>query len=111
MERGLKQLLGLAMVGGIVYVLFFLPFEGLTPYEHALKFVNDSVAKAKEGVRIDDGRSAFPHADQTLRPEDEGETYAPNRGENDPGRQMNEKIHDAAQRREQRMQRTRDSWQ
>ncbi len=113
MDRGLKQLLGFAMLGGIVYVLFFVSFDGQTPYEHASEFVKDSAATAKESVQIDDGRSAFPHADETLRLEDadEGVTYAPNRGENNPGRNLNKKIYDSTQRREQRRQRKQDSWQ
>lgn len=113
MDRGLKQLLGFALLGGTVYVLFFVPFGGQTPYEHAADFVRDGVASAKESVQIDDGRSAFPHADQTLRLEDadKGVTYAPNRGENNPGRNLNQKIYDSAQRREQRRQRRQDGWQ
>lgn len=113
MDITFKHLLGIAMLGGIAYVVFFVPFDGETPYAHASKFVKGSVATAKESVQIDDGHSAFPHADETLRLEDadEGETYAPNRGENNPGRNLNRKIYDSAQRREQRRQRRQDSWQ
>ncbi|MDH3202676.1 MAG: hypothetical protein OEM15_17435 [Myxococcales bacterium] len=113
MDRSLKQLLGVATLGGIAYVVFFVPFDGQTPYEHVAELVNDGVASAKESVQIDDGQSAFPHADETLRLEDadEGVTYAPNRGENNPGRNLNKKIYDAAQRREQRRQRRQDGWQ
>ncbi len=44
MDRGSKQLLGIAVLGGIAYVVFFVPFDGQTPYEHASKFVKDGVA-------------------------------------------------------------------
>lgn len=113
MGRTVKQLLGIAILGGIAYVVFFVHFDGQTPYEHASNFVKDGVATAKGSVQIDDGHSAFPHADEGLRLEDadEGETYAPNRGENNLRRNLNKKIYDSAQRREQRRQRRQDSWQ
>lgn len=114
MSRGIKQLLGLVVLGGIGYAVFFVPVDGQTPYEHARQKVKDTIASAKDSVKLDDGRSPFPEVDETLKPEDEYENYdryAPNDGHNNPGRRLNQQIQNAAQQRERRMQGKQDSWQ
>ena len=114
MGRGIKQLLALVALGAIGYAIFFVPVDGQTPYEHARQKVNDTVTSAKESVKLDDGRSPFPEVDETLKPQDEYEDYdqyAPNDGHNNPGRRLNQQIQNAAQQREQRMQRKQGSWQ
>ena len=114
MGRGLKQLLGFVIVVGIAFVVFFVPVDGRTPYEHARQFVKDGIVSAKESVKLDDGRSAYPEVDEALKPEDEYENYdryAPSGGQNDPTRNFNSQIQSAAKHREQRMQRKQGSWQ
>jgi hypothetical protein len=114
MGRGIKQLLGLVVLGAIAYGVFFVSVDGQTPYEHARQKVKDTLASAKESVKLDDGRSPFPEVDETLKPQDEYEDYdqyAPNDGHNNPGRRLNQQIQNAAQQREQRMQRKQSNWQ
>jgi hypothetical protein len=114
MDESVKKLLVVAVLGGIVFVLFFMPVDGQTPYEHARQYVRDGMTKAKESVKLDDGRSPFPEVDEALKPEDEYEDYdryAPSGGQNNPTRNINSQIQNAAKHREQRMQRKQDSWQ
>ena len=114
MGRGIKQLDGSILTLERGFGVFFVPVDGQTPYEHARQKVKDTIASAKESVKLDDGRSPFPEVDETLKPQDEYEDYdqyAPNDGHNNPGRRLNQQIQNAAQQREQRMQRKQGSWQ
>ena len=57
MGRGLKQLLGFAVLGAIVYLVFFVPVDGQTPYERARQTVKDRVEYVCD--RVETAAGAF----------------------------------------------------